>query len=43
MAGGGQTAGWEDWSRARAIREMNEISLRQLEANVSLELKPDPK
>jgi outer membrane protein TolC len=25
--------------RARAIREMNEISLRQLEANVSLELK----
>ena len=26
-------------SRARAIREMNEISLRQLEANVSLELK----
>ena len=30
---GGQVA------RARAIREMNEISLRQLEANVSLELK----
>ena len=29
---GGQVA------RARAIREMNEISLRQLEANVSLEL-----
>ena len=26
-------------ARARAIREMNEISLRQLEANVSLELK----
>ena len=26
-------------TRARAIREMNEISLRQLEANVSLELK----
>jgi outer membrane protein TolC len=25
--------------RARAIREMNEISLRQLEANISLELK----
>jgi outer membrane protein TolC len=30
---GGQVA------RARAVREMNEISLRQLEANVSLELK----
>jgi outer membrane protein TolC len=30
---GGQVA------RARAIREMNEISLRQLEANVALELK----
>jgi outer membrane protein TolC len=26
-------------ARARAVREMNEISLRQLEANVSLELK----
>ena len=30
---GGQVA------RARAVREMNEISLRQLEANVSLELR----